>query len=160
MTSLRRNRIPVVSSKPLVFLFVLLNLLACGPNPGEDPAPRFTAQSSKTFDDVLADLEFAIGEENFRITGRNTIGAAIAQRQGTELPAGTVVHLCNLEYARQFLELAPHYLLYMPCRIVVYEQDDKVMVEARLLPESDPAVQALSQKINRILETIVTAAVE
>jgi uncharacterized protein (DUF302 family) len=160
MTSIFRNRIPFVGGRPVVFVFVVLTLLACGSNPGEDPAPRYTAQSSKTFDDVLADLEFAIGEENFRITGRNTIGAAIAQRHDRELPAGTVVHLCNLEYARQFLELAPDYLLHMPCRIAVYEQDDKVTVEARLLPENDPPVRVLSQRINETLKTIVSSAVE
>jgi uncharacterized protein (DUF302 family) len=48
----------------------------------------------------------------------------------------------------------------MPCRIAIYEQAGNVTVEARLLPENDPAVNALSQKINRILEAIVSSAVE
>ena len=155
-----RNRISFTGNTIIVLVFGLLLLTACGPLPDQDAATRFTAHSSKTFDDVLADLEFAIGEENFRITGRNTIGTAIAERHDIDLPAGTVLHLCNLEYARQFLELAPHYLLHMPCRIAVYEQDDQVTVEARLLPENDPTVQALSHEINRILETIVASAVE
>ena len=137
-----------------------MNLAACGPSSSQDPAPRFTAHSSKTFDDVLADLEFAIGEHNFRITGRNTIGTAISQRGDIELPPSTVVHFCNLEYARQFLQVAPQYLLHMPCRIAVYQTDGKVTVEARLLPENDPALKPLSREINRILEAIVATAVE
>ena len=144
----------------VVFVFILMNVAACGSHSEQDPATRYTTHTSKSFDDVLTDLEFAIGEQNFRLTGRNTIGAAITERGEFDLPAATVLHFCNLEYARQFLQVAPQYLLHMPCRIAVYQQDGKVTVEARLLPENDPAVQPLSQRINRILETIVSSAVE
>ena len=143
-----------------VFVFLLMNVAACGPRSEQDPATRYTLHTSKSFDDVLSDLEFAIGEHNFRLTGRDTIGEAIARRDNIDLPPGTVLHFCNLEYARQLLEVAPQYLLHMPCRIAVYEQAGNVTVEARLLPENDPAVRALSQKINRILEAIVSSAVE
>ena len=143
-----------------VFVFILMNVAACGPRSEQDPATRYTLHTSNSFDDVLTDLEFAIGEQNFRVTGRNTIGAAITERGAFDLPAATVLHFCNLEYARQILQVAPQYLLHMPCRIAVYQQDGKVTVEARLLPENDPAVRPLSQKINRILETIVSSAVE
>ena len=151
---------PFAAKTVVVFILILMTLAACGPRPGQDPAPRYTAHSSKSFDDVLADLEFAIGEQNFRVTGRNTIGDTIAKRDNIDLPASTVLHFCNLDYARQFLQVAPQYLLHMPCRIVIYEQAGKVTVEARLLPENDPAVRPMSQKINRILEAIVSSAVE
>jgi len=143
-----------------VFVFVLMNVAACGAGSEQDPATRYTTHTSKSFDDVLTDLEFAISEQNFRVTGRNTIGAAISERGAFELPAATVLHFCNLEYARQFLQVDPQYLLYMPCRIAVYQQGGEVTVEARLLPDNDPAVRPLSQKINRILEAIVSSAVE
>ena len=154
------NWTPFAVKTVVAFVLILMTVAACGSRPGQDPAPRHTAHSSKSFDDVLADLEFAIGEHNFRLTGRDTIGEAIARRDNIDLPPGTVLHFCNLEYARQLLEVAPQYLLHMPCRIAVYEQAGNVTVEARLLPENDPAVRALSQKINRILEAIVSSAVE
>ena len=143
-----------------VFVFMLMNVAACGPHSEQDPATRYTLQTSKSFDDVLSDLEFAIGEQNFRLTGRNTIGAAITERGEFDLTAATVLHFCNLEYARQILQVAPQYLLHMPCRIAVYQQDGKVTVEDRLLPENDPTVRPLSQRVNRILEAIVSDAVE
>ncbi|MGI9320866.1 MAG: DUF302 domain-containing protein [Thiogranum sp.] len=143
-----------------VLVFILMNVVACGPGFEQDPATRYTLHTSKSFDDVLTDLEFAIGEQNFRLTGRNTIGAAITERGEFDLPAATVLHFCNLEYARQILQVAPQYLLHMPCRIAVYQQEGKVTVEARLLPENDPAVRLLSQRVNRILEVIVSNAVE
>jgi uncharacterized protein (DUF302 family) len=154
------NWTPITRKTVFIFGLIVMTVAACGQHPGQDPAPRYTAHSSKSFDDVLADLEFAIGEHNFRLSGRNTIGEAIARRDDIDLPPGTVLHFCNLEYARQLLEVDPQYLLHMPCRIAVYEQAGQVTVEARLLPENDPAVRALSQRINRILEEIVSSAVE
>ena len=151
---------PFAGKTVVVFFLILVTVAACDPRPGQDPAPRFTAHSSKSYDDVLADLEFAIGEQNFRLTGRDTIGEAIARRDNIDLPPGTVLHFCNLNYARQLLEVGPQYLLHMPCRIAIYEQAGSVTVEARLLPEDDPAVGPLSQRINRILEAIVSSAVE
>jgi uncharacterized protein (DUF302 family) len=156
---MRLNWTPLTGKTVAVFVLILITVAACGARPGQDPAPRYTAHSTKSFDDVLADLEFAIGEQNFRLTGRDTIGEAIARRENIDLPPGTVLHFCNLAYARQLLEAAPQYLLHMPCRIAIYEQAGNVTVEARLLPENDPAVRALSKKINRILEAIVSSAV-
>ncbi|UCC55160.1 MAG: DUF302 domain-containing protein [Gammaproteobacteria bacterium] len=157
---MRPEKIPFNGKSIVVFVFILVSIAACDPDPGQDPAPRYTANSSKSFDDVLADLEFAIGEHNFRLTGRDTIGEAIAAREDIDMPPATVLHFCNLAYARQFLEVAPQYLLHMPCRIALYEQGGNVTVEARLLPENEPAMRALSQKINRILKMIVSSAVE
>ena len=157
---MHRNWTPFAAKTVIAFVLILMTVAACGSRPGQDPAPRHTAHSSKSFDDVLADLEFAIGEHNFRLTGRDTIGEAIARRDDIDLPPATVLHFCNLEYARQLLEVAPQYLLHMPCRIAVYEQAGQVTVEARLLPENDPALRPLSQRINRILEEIVSSALE
>ena len=112
----------------------------------EEVALRYKALTAKPFVEVMADLEFAISEYNFRITGYNRVGEAIAERQQSSFPQATVVHFCNLEYAREFLVLAADYLLHMPCRIAVYEQDQQVVVEARLLPEDDPRLGALSRR--------------
>ena len=160
LTTMHLNWIPFAGKTVVVFVLILMTVAACGPRPGQDPAPRYTAHTSKSFDDVLADLEFAIGEHNFRLTSRDTIGEAIARRENIDLPPSTVLHFCNLNYARQLLEAAPQYLLHMPCRIAIYEQAGNVTVEARLLPENDPAVRPLSQRINRILEAIVASAIE
>jgi uncharacterized protein (DUF302 family) len=160
LATMHPEKIPFNSKSVIGFVFMLMTIAACVPDPGRDPAPRFTVQTSRPFDDVLADLEFAIGEQNFRLTGRDTIGEAIAARDDIDMPPGTVLHFCNLEYARQLLEKSPHYLLHMPCRIALYVQAGNVVIEARLLPENDPEVRELSRKINQLLRTIVTSAVE
>jgi uncharacterized protein (DUF302 family) len=153
------TRIPPIRKPVIAAVLVLLSLAACSSPPAQDRAPRYTAHSSKPFEEVLADLEFAIGEHNFRLTGRDTIGAAIAERNAVAFPSATVLHFCNLEYARQLLEVDPHYLLHMPCRIALYEGADGVTVEARLLPQGDLA-PALNTRINSILKAIVSDAAD
>lgn len=126
----------------------------------EAPENRYRAATDRAYEDVVEDVEFAISEHNFRLTGGNSIGAAIAERRNEAFPKSEIIHFCNLEYARRFLLAAPDYLLHMPCKIVVYEADGRVFVEARLLPEDDQRVAGISKDVNRILRAIVDYATE
>lgn len=117
---------------------------------------RVTVQ--RPFADVLLDLEFAITDHNFRITGANHIGAAIGERIGQPFPEAEVVHFCNLEYARRLLEIDPDFLAYMPCQIAVVQDGDRVTVSTWLLPERPPPATVLIDEINAILRAIVDYA--
>ena len=83
---------------------------------------RYGASTTRPYADVYADVEFAIAEHNFRITGGNRIGGAILERGYDNFPSSDIVHFCNLEYARQFLTLSADYLLHMPCKVVLIHQ--------------------------------------
>lgn len=124
-----------------------------------DVGPRYAATTAKTFADTVDDLMFAIGGENFRVTDSNRVGSVIAERGNPAFPDSIVVHFCNLEYARLILSRAPDKLLDMPCRVVVAERDERVIVETRLLAE-DPRLGELVDEINDILKRVVDTAVE
>ncbi len=121
---------------------------------------RYQAGADKPFDEVLDDLKVAISEYNFRLTGENRIGLAIARRGQIPFPRATVLHFCNLEYARRLLQLDPASLAHMPCRVTVYEQAGGVLVGAHLLPLDDPRSRGINREINRILRAIVDEALE
>jgi uncharacterized protein (DUF302 family) len=140
---------------------VLLFILLVGSVPGEAAeATSFRLASHKPFAEVIEDLEFVIGEHNYRITGRNDIGSAIAARLGAARGQATVLHFCNLETAQQVLEIEPGWLLHMPCRIAVWEQEGEVVIEAKLLPEQPLRTRDLAMKINTLLRKMVTFATE
>ena len=126
----------------------------------QEGSVRYRVLTDKPFTDVVEEVEFAITEHNFRITGSNRIGAVISSRAGAAFPDSLVIHFCNLEYARQFLEVEPDYLLYMPCKVAVAEQEDQVVIETLLLPEDDPRLHAISVEVNAILRAIVDFAAE
>ena len=82
----------------LVFAALLLsNLIGCekaelGPEPlrAESTRPSMalieTFETNKSFEDVIFELDFAITERNYRITGRNTIGKGLRDRGYNDFP--------------------------------------------------------------------------
>lgn len=121
--------------------------------------PVFSIQTDKDFDDVIEDLLIIIAEQNFRLTQHSRIGKTIAKRNNIAFPPASVLHFCNLDYAQQILEVAPDYLSRMPCRISVMPNTSKhITIQVWLLPENDQRIQAIAQKINKILIDIVTFA--
>lgn len=143
---------------------------ANGPNHTADDAvsgrPSLTlierGTTTKSFEDVLLELEFAITERNFRITGRNTLGEGLRARGYTDFPDVEVIHFCNLEYAREVLLLDPDYVAQMPCRIAVHREPNRTVINVILLPEdhSDPRVNAFASRMNTLLREILAFVLE
>jgi uncharacterized protein (DUF302 family) len=126
------------------------------------PAQTLRASTTKPFKTVVDEVDFAIAEHNFRITGRNTVGSAIRERGHTNFPEVEILSFCNLENARKFIELDNHYAGQMPCRIAIYQAEGKVWVSAPLLPEkhADPRLDPLAKALNKEIRDIVEFAVE
>lgn len=116
----------------------------------------------KSFDDVILELDFAITERNFRITGRNTIGKGLRERGYEDFPEVEVIHFCNLEYAREVLLLDPGFVAQMPCRVTVHRERDQTVVSLVLLPEDhpDPRVNAFAHRMNGVLREILAFVLE
>ena len=119
-------------------------------------------ETGKSFDDVVQEADFAITERNFRITGRNTIGKGLRERGYKDFPDVEVIHFCNLEYAREVLELDPGYVAQMPCRMTVHVEHGKTIVSMILLPEdhANPAVNAFAHRMNQQLRDILAFVLE
>ena len=128
-------------------IVAVITTAACSPSPSATPrsdALIERARTDKAFDDVVFELEFAITERNFRITGRNTIGKGLRERGYDDFPDVEVIHFCNLEYAREVLEIDPGY------------------VSLILLPEdhADARINAFARRMNAILREIVEFVLE
>ena len=118
--------------------------------------------TDKPFDDVILELDFAITERNFRITGRNTIGKGLRERGYEDFPDVEVIHFCNLEYAREVLLIDPGYVAQMPCRVTVHAEAARTVVSLILLPEDhpDPRVNAFAARMNGVLREILAFVLE
>jgi uncharacterized protein (DUF302 family) len=116
----------------------------------------------KPFDDVILELDFAITERNFRITGRNTIGKGLRERGYADFPDIEVIHFCSLEYAREVLLIDPGFVAQMPCRITVHREHGQTVVSVILLPQDhpDPRVNAFSMRMNGLLREIMAFVLE
>ncbi|QFY41314.1 DUF302 domain-containing protein [Candidatus Methylospira mobilis] len=135
----------------------------CAPYPSAATAPSwYQAESFKPYADVLAELELAIAEHNYRITGHNHIGSVIRTREAIPFPDYDTLQFCNLTQAREMLEISPAAVAYMPCNVAVRSENGKVMVTTHLLPTDteNEKLNAFFREINRQLKQIVDFAVE
>ncbi|MGI9213342.1 MAG: DUF302 domain-containing protein [Methylococcaceae bacterium] len=122
----------------------------------------YQAETGKPYADVLAELELAITEQNFRITGHNKIGSVIREREGQSYPDYDTFQFCNLTTAREILDISPEAVTWMPCNITLRQEGLKVIVTTTLLPTDSANVRlnTLAERINRQLQQIVDFAVE
>ncbi len=130
--------------------------------PNVERVAYYQAETMKPYDDVLAELEIAISDHNFRITGHSRVGKVIRDRGTKNFPEYDTLQFCNLTHAKTLLLMSPHAVSYMPCNVVVYAFEGKTMVKTHLLPietEND-ALNQFSKKMNKLLRAIVDFSVE
>jgi len=116
----------------------------------------------KPYEDVLAELEIAITEQNFRITGHSRVGKVIRERENISFPEYDTIQYCNLTHAKKLLKLSPHAIRYMPCNVVTYTYAGKVIIKSRLLPTNttNSALNKFSVMMNNKIQQIINFAAE
>ncbi len=122
----------------------------------------YQSSTIKPYDDVLAELEIAISEHNFRITGHSRVGKVIRDRGTKGFPNYDTLQFCNLTHAKTLLELSPHSVRHMPCNVVTYQYQGRTIVKTHLLPTNtdNKELNQFSEKMNQMLKAIVDFAVD
>jgi uncharacterized protein (DUF302 family) len=145
-----------------ILAFLLLLLPACAAQKPAEPRDYEASTATKPYADVLAELELAITERNFRITGHNKIGSVIREREHIAFPDYDTVQFCNLSLAREMLDIAPEAVAYMPCNATVRTQNGRVHATIHLLPTDspNPRLNDFARQMNGKLREIVDFAVE
>lgn len=140
----------------------LLLITSCATKPRGDFVPYYQAETQKPYDDVLAELEIAISENNFRITGHSRVGKVIRDRGTKNFPNYDTLQFCNLTHAKTLLELSPESIRHMPCNVIVYEYQGKIRVRTHLMPtdSSNVKLNDFAKEMNLKLKSIVDFAVE
>ena len=133
--------------------------------PGQLSSERvdyYQVATGKPYNEVLSELEVAIAEHNFRITGHSRVGKVIRDRGAVGFPEYDTVQFCNLTLAKTVLDITPHAITYMPCNVVTYQFDGKTIVRTHLLPEDtgNPELNKFAEEMNPQLKQIVDFAAE
>lgn len=143
-------------------LFILFSLVLTACSLEEASTAYYSRETGKkSYQDVMAELELAITERNFRITGHNKIGSVIREREGIAFPDYDTLQFCNLTEARVMLEMSPQTVAWMPCNISLRLENGKVIVTTHLLPvhNNDPKLDQFAETMNQRLREIVDFAV-
>ena len=146
----------------LIFASLLFIVSCASQQPHSEIIHYYQAETQKPYDDVLAELEIAIAEHNFRITGHSRVGKVIRDRGSKNFPDYDTIQFCNLTHAKTLLLMSPHAVSYMPCNIVTYDFEGKTIVKTHLLPTDtdNENLNQFSEKMNKMLKQIVDFAVE
>lgn len=149
--------------KRFPLLCFLLSLMGCAVTPVPEAALWYEVKTHKSYADVQAELELAITEQNFRITGHNHIGSVIRERDNLkDFPDYDTYQFCNLSLAREMLEISPAAVAYMPCNISLRTEQGLVVITTHLLPTDSPdsKLNDFFKGLNGKLKKIVDFAAE
>jgi uncharacterized protein (DUF302 family) len=149
-------------NKAVIFASLPLIASCAAQPPHTELIPYYQVETSKPYDEVLAELEVAIAEHNFRITGHSRVGKVIRDRGAKDFPEYDTVQFCNLTLAKTVLEITPHAIGYMPCNVVTYQFQGKTIIKTHLLPEDtdNPELNKFAVEMNPQLKQIVDFAAE
>ena len=146
----------------ILIFSISLFVASCASDPTGEILHYYQVETLKPYDDVLAELEIAITEQNFRITGHSRVGKVIRKRENIDFPEYDTIQFCNLTHAKKLLLMSPHAVRHMPCNVVTYTYQGKVIVNTRLLPTDtdNQELNEFSTTMNDKLKQIVDFTVE
>ena len=150
------------TNRVFAVLALLAALTGCGTQPQGEFIPYYQVETRKPYADVIAELEAAIAENNFRITGHSHVGKVIRERENIDFPDYDTIQFCNLTLAKEILLMSPQSIRFMPCNVVTYTIAGKVIVRTHLLPtdSGNPKLDAFAMQMNQTLKSIVDFAAE
>lgn len=111
MTLFHKNNVVIL------LITLLISLSGCTQKPKGEFVPYYRADTEKPYADVLAELEMAISEHNFRITGRSRVGKVIRDRGTKDFSEYDTLQFCNLTHAKTLLLMSPH-AVYALCHAI------------------------------------------
>lgn len=147
--------------KSLLGSLIVLCFLISAPAGCSRKDPAFVSTTTtKELQQVVDDAKFAITERNYRINIDLHIGKAIAERQRSGFPDYEVILFCNLSYAQEMLEIAPDFVRYCPQRLAIYDDGEKRIITASLIPENTPdkKLNQVTGRVNALMAEIVEFA--
>lgn len=123
---------------------------------------KYEKESSRPFDDVVADVEKLTAEKMFRVLHIHDVQATVGAK-GFEREPLKIIEICNAKFAYEALGKDMDVSLFMPCKINVYIENGKTKIKAmrpaaiaEFMPES--GLGELAESVDKIVTEIVDRA--
>lgn len=94
---------------------------------GEEEPAVIIKESPYSVEETVSNLTDAVGSMNFRLIRIQNLDSGLAE-EGKEDKNQVIIYSCNFNILNEALKLDPRVGLFLPCRITVSQQDDKVLV--------------------------------
>jgi len=87
-----------------------------------------------TFDEALLSVPHALKAEGFGVLTRIDVQSTLKQKLGVDVRRYEILGACNPPFAHRALEIALEAGLFLPCNVVVYEDNDQRAVVVAVDP--------------------------
>ena len=125
---------------------------------------KYEKDSSRKFDEVVADVEKLTVQKNFRVLHIHDVQATVGAK-GFQREPLKIIEICNARFAHEALQKNMDVSLFMPCKINVYAENGTTKIKAmrlaaiaQFLPDSD--LHDLAESVDKVVTEIVDRAAE
>jgi uncharacterized protein (DUF302 family) len=122
---------------------------------------NYKVSSKKSFVETVKVLQEEIVKAGMRVLHVHDIQKALGEK-GFQREPFKIIEFCSARYAYNFLNLSSDIGLFLPCKIVVFQEDNQVFVSAlrplvlnKFFPEL--GLQKEIKEINEVIHKIVEA---
>ncbi|MEW5922515.1 MAG: DUF302 domain-containing protein [Candidatus Zixiibacteriota bacterium] len=119
----------------------------------------YTVKSRKSFDEISMLINKAVPVHKFRVLAVHNVQETLAEK-GFKIGPMKIFEVCNAEFAYKAIKSDVNVAMFMPCKIVVREEDDGTVMTlvrpsmiAEMLPES--GLNDLAEEVEQQLAGII-----
>ena len=123
----------------------------------------FTKELNTGFDKAVKHVTESLKKEGFGVLTTIDVKEKFKEKLGIDFKKYLILGACNPANARQAIEAEENIGLMLPCNVIVYEKDDKVVVAAikptvaMKMIENEPLnkiAEEVESKIKRVIDSL------
>lgn len=121
---------------------------------------HLTKVSKRSFDDTVAAVTQALGEQGFGVLTDIDVRATLQKKIGVEFRPYRILGACNPAFAHRALELEDKVGTMLPCNVVVQQKNGSVEVSAvdpvaSMQSITNPALAEIARQVRDRLEKVL-----
>lgn len=123
---------------------------------------QYKVATDKSFEEALEDLKSSLGNHNFGVLWELSFKDKLAEK-GLEFNKNfTILEVCNPKQAKEVLEKNIEVGFFLPCKMVVYEDNDTVYLgmprPSKLIDMVDNDLSPIAEEVENTLKTAIEEA--
>ena len=115
-----------------------------------------------SFEQAIEKVTEELKKEGFGVLTTIDMKETLKKKIDVDIPRYTILGACNPHFANKALKIEQEIGLFLPCNVLVYEQNGSITVSA-FNPAvmdtlvSNPAIQPLSEEVQQKLQRVIAA---
>ena len=123
---------------------------------------QYKVATNKSFENAIEDLKSSLSNHHFGVLWELNFKDKLAEK-GLEFNKNfTILEVCNPKQAKEVLEHNIEVGFFLPCKMVVYEDDNSVYIgmpkPTKLINMVDKGLSAVAEEVENVLKAAIEEA--